>query len=167
MLLEGGLELCQQDEQRMSRELAQGLAQDKQLIKERHELQQRLKLEQLIRAEHPPDTPMKVELLRYLPAPLAAQNWRQHFNADDEVWSGRLASRLAGVTHIKGTKEYLSPWYVRKTPAPTTPNAHDRGCPKRAWEKRTEEWRLAVRDHALASNDEQLQELWQAGWDSL
>ena len=164
MLLEGGLELCQQDEQRLSRELAQGLAQDKQLIKERHELQQRLQLEQLIRAEHPPDAPMKVELLRYPSTPLRTENWRQQFNADDEVWAVRLGSRLAGVAVMKQTKEYLTPWYVTKTPAPTTPDAHDRSYTKRPWEKRMELWKQQLANHATASNDEELQEFWQAGW---
>jgi len=68
---------------------------------------------------------------------------------------------------MKQTKEFLTPWYVTKTPAPTTPDAHDRSCPKRAWEKRMEEWRKALAAQARTSNDEQLQELWQAGWDSL
>ena len=117
MLLEGNLELCQQDEQRLVRE-GKGLEQIKHITRERHDLQQRLKLEQRIRLEHPPDAPMKVELLRYPSTSLRTENWRQQFNADEEVWAVRLGSRLAGVAVMKHTKEYLTPWYVTKTPAP-------------------------------------------------
>jgi hypothetical protein len=166
MLLEGGLEVCQQDEQRLARE-AQGLAQDRQLIRERHDLQQRLKLEQRIRLQHPPDAPMKVELelLRYPPAPLLSSQGR--LNRVDEVWTIRMGSRLAGVAVAKRAKEYLTPWYVTKAPAPTTPDARDRCCSKRSWEDRMNAWKQQLAEHSLASNDEQLQELWQAGWDSL
>ena len=75
-----------------------------------------------------------------------------------------MGSRLAGVAVVKRTKEYMTPWYVTKTPAPTKPDARDRSCPNRSWEKRMELWKQQLANHATASNDEQLQEVWQAGW---
>ncbi len=62
-------------------------------------------------------------------------------NGYTEEWAVRLEKRTAAIQRVRSQ-------YGDGGPPP--PDAEDRGLSKRVWEKLFLEWRLAVRDSALA-----------------
>ena len=63
----------------------------------------------------------------------------------EEVWQRRSAHRLAGVTAVKRSTDYVAATDDPNVPRPSTPDPTDRRVSKRAWERSVQEWRLGLK----------------------